>query len=452
VDLPAVFDHHMSRTTRRALLGALGSGAAIAVAGCLVPSKEAPSISHPRYPLGAIPWRRRTGELYVGASTIDISPPAGSRFFLAGYGFQRLCREIRDPIFARTLYFDDGVHRVALVVADVVGLLLPTIERVRKLVGNDVEVAVASTHNHQSPDTMGYWGKAILYAVPHQSGVDPRYQRVFERRLAAGVALAAERARPAKLTFARAEIPAGVVRNLRTPGVYDPAVEVIEAVAGDGAPIATFVNFGCHPETLGDRSHRMTADFPGRLRARLDRERNTTTVFANGILGGMITPELDDHAGERERERIMERIGDTIADTALAALKDAAPIRVDRVRYKHAAVELRGDNSLYAYVERVGLVEKRARGPNGGVLSEVGRIDLGPASWALVPGEPTPKVGLRIKAALDNEHTAVIALANDELGYLLDPEEYDDPKFDYEKTVSVGREIAPAIERALAAL
>jgi hypothetical protein len=133
-------------------------------------------------------------------------------------------------------------------------------------------------------------------------------------------------------------------------------------------------------------------------------------------------------------------------------LKDASAVRVEHVPYRRAPVELQSDKSLYRYVERVGLVEKRTRGASGGVLTEVGRIDLGPASWALVPGEPTPKVGLRIKAALRREHTSIIALANDELGYILDHEEYDDPEFEYERTVSVGRDTASAIESALAHL
>ena len=112
-------------------------------------------------------------------------------------------------------------------------------------------------------------------------------------------------------------------------------------------------------------------------------------------------------------------------------------------------------NSQPRSMERIGLIEPHERGTKGGFVSEVARIDLGPAQWALVPGEPSPKVGLRIKEMLrarGASHPIVIALGNDELGYVLDPAEFDDPEFSYEASVSVGRETGPSIESALAAL
>jgi hypothetical protein len=435
--------------TRRQLIVGTGS---LMLGGCLAPGRRAPVIDHVRYPMGLIPWTAGQ-EIRVGAAKIDITPPEGTHTWLAGFGFQRKMRELRDPISACAFYVDDGTRRLAIVVADVIGLMLPTTARVRRLVGNGIDVAVAATHNHQSPDTMGYWGRALLYALPVETGQMRAYQRVFERRLAACVALAARNARRAELRFARADIGAGLVRNLRTPGVYDPAIEVIAADdAESGEPLATFVSFGCHPETLGDRSRKMSADFPGRVRAKIEEARGGTAVFANGILGGMITPDFDDGLEEKERARVLENLGEQIAAKALATLDGVAPTPVDRLRYRRRAVELAVDNSLFKYVENAGLVEHRAPGKEGGLMTEVGRIDLGPASFALLPGEPTPKVGLRVKAALKAEHPIVLALAGDELGYILDPAEYDDEIFAYERSVSVGRETAPKLEEALAAL
>lgn len=440
-------------TTRRALLRALAAGGLGLASGCLVPSRPPPVIVQPTGPRLAIPRRGRARGLWVGAASVDVTPPPGSSVLLAGFGFGRSRREVRDPISARCLYFDDGTRRVALVVADVIGVLHPSVERIRGLVGRGVEVAVASTHNHQSPDTMGFWGRAILHAVPHRTGIDPAYLEVFERRLALSVALAASAARPARLGFARAELPDGLVRNLRSPGVYDRTVEVLEATAqDDGAPLASFVCFACHPETLGDRGRALTADFPGRLRADLERSRGGTSVFANGALGGMITPELDDALDPEDRVKVMERLGSEVARVAHEALGAARRVEVREIRYRRAPVELPVENELFRYVQRVGLVEPHRPGPAGGLMTEVGRIDLGPASWALMPGEPTPMVGLRVKAALGVEHPALIALANDELGYLLDPAQAADPEFEYEVSMSVGPQTAPRLEAALRAL
>ena len=446
----------MSRSAkfnRRAFLGALSG-----LGGCaLMPRRAPPVIDHVGYPMGPIPPRRyspRAG-LCVGAASLDITPPEGARVWLAGFGFQRRMHKVHDRIYARCLFFDDGARRVALVMADLVGLLRPTVQRVRKLVGPGVQVAVASTHNHQGPDTMGYWGRALLYALPHESGIDLAYQRVLERRLAVAVMRAAERALPARLHFARAELPERWIKNLRTPGLYDPAIELIEARAQGGAPIASFVNLGCHPETLGDRSQLLSSDFPGALCKKLQAARGGTVVFANGILGGMITPNVDPGAGVRARLAYVEDMAADLAVRVQAQLEQARPAQVSQVRYLRQELELPSDNPLFEHIERAGLIEPRPRGEGGGFLTEVGRIELGPAVWALVPGEPSPKVGLRIKAGLRAAgvaHPAVIGLGNDELGYILDPQEYEDPEFGYERSVSAGAQTAPRIEAALAQL
>ncbi len=423
-------------------------------AGCSFFAKPPPRVAHPAYPIGLIPRSSGRG-LACGAASIDLTPPPGSTVWLAGYGFQRKMERVRDPISARCLYFDDGRHRVALVIADVVGLLHPTVERVRRLVGNGIEVVVASTHNHQGPDTMGYWGEAILYAFPIQSGVDPHYQRVLERRLAASVKLAAERAQPVRLWFGRSEIPDGVVRNLRTPGIYDRAIEVMEARTRSGRSVATFVNFACHPETLGETGRLLSADFPGLVRAKVEGARGGTEVIANGALGGMVTADLDRTTELSDRLVFLEQMGERLSEATLHAIESAIPFDVREIGWRSTPIELANTNEMFPVLERIGLIEPHQRGNQGGFVTEVGRIDLGPAKWAIVPGEATPMVGLRIKEMLKQRgatHPAVIGLGNDELGYILDPSQYDDPEFAYEVSVSVGRDTAATIEAALASL
>ncbi|CAN0584141.1 unnamed protein product, partial [Laminaria digitata] len=128
--------------------------------------------------MGAMPGARgQPGYIWAGAAHVDITPPEGAPVWLAGYGFQRPMQRVHDPISARAVYLDDGTHQVALVVADVVGLLHNSTQRIRRLIGPGVQTVVASTHNHQSPDTMGYWGPSILHALPVQTGMDVAYQR-----------------------------------------------------------------------------------------------------------------------------------------------------------------------------------------------------------------------------------------------------------------------------------
>lgn len=436
------------RFTRRALLGAAGLGA---TTGCLLPERPPPQIRLGK-PVGPIARPRGEG-LLIGAARIDLTPPKGLPIWLAGFGFQRRMREVRDPISAQCIVFDDGSRRVALVVADLIGLMRPSIERVRQMVGSEIGVVVASTHNHASPDTIGFWGPAILYAVPHRSGLDPSYLAGVEQRLAQVVKKAAVRARPAELRVGTSRLPAGVAKNIRPPFVAPDDLLVLQAVdAGDGTTIATLVNFACHAETQGPNAHRLTADFPGALRARVEDLVGGVSIFANGSLGGMIVPDVDDGADVLERSRAIDRVGSLAADAVKEALAAARPIPARPVRLRQAIVDVPTTNDLFAMIERIGLVEPRPRG-KAGLITEVGRLDVGGLSFALLPGEPTPLIGARaqqILLASGAEQAAVIGLASDELGYLLDPEaQFDNPEFDYEASMSPGRGAAPVLLEAL---
>ncbi|MFO0723313.1 MAG: hypothetical protein U1E65_06000 [Myxococcota bacterium] len=440
-------------STRRSFL----AGGALALGGCVLPARAPVRIDHPRGPLGVIPRPSGTG-LLVGAAKIDITPPPGSTVWIAGFGPNRKMAEVLDPLSAVALVIDDGVRRVGLCLVDLIGFMRPSVERVRALVGPSIDLAVASTHNHASPDTVGFWGPAVLYAIPHKSGIDPAYLRVLERRLAQVVARAAKNARPARLRFGQTPLPAEIAMNIRPPFQVEQTLFAIEAQErNSGAPIATFVNFACHPETLGPRSHRLSAGFPGVLRARLDDEIGGVTVFANGSLGGMVVPNIEEDLDADQRRAADVRMGTAAAEATKQALRDAEEIEVQRVRYRRSVLEVPTTNALFRWLELQGIVEPRPRGPRGeGLISEVGRIDLGPASFALVPGEATPFVGGEAEALLRRRGARfprVIGLANDELGYLLDPaKQFDDPEFNYEVSMSVGREAVPSLLEALGRL
>ncbi len=440
------------KLTRRAILAA----AASAGAGCLLPAREPPRVHHPRGPLGAIPRasRRSGAGLMVGAASVDLTPPQGARVWLAGFGPNRPMRVVHDPIGAQCLVFDDGARRVALVMADVIGLMQPTVRRIRALVGPSIEVVVASTHNHASPDTIGFWGPALLSAVPHKSGLDPDYMAVFERRIAQAIAKAAGRARPARLKLGEAPLGAqGLITNLRPPHAVEQQVLVLEARDEEtDASIGTLVHFACHVEAMGPRSHGLGAGFPGILRARLDEATGGTTVFVNGALGGMVVPQVDDYDGEDARRALDRRIAEAGVAAAQDALRNARALAPERVRLVRREVEIPATNTLFAWLETQGIVEPRPRGPSGALVTEIGRLELGALALALVPGEATPAVGAQIEAQVRARGFAVarvVGLAGDELGYLLDPaSQYDHPEFAYEVSMSAGREVVPALVAA----
>src|SRR5829696_1931419 len=116
------------------------------------------------------------GEFTVGFGEADLTPEVGKKpVYLAGFGQNRKATKVHDPITARAVVMADGDEKIAFVSVDVVGLFLPSVERVREKLTGFKYVLVSATHNHEGPDTLGLWGPS-----PVQSGIDPEYLKKVE--------------------------------------------------------------------------------------------------------------------------------------------------------------------------------------------------------------------------------------------------------------------------------
>ena len=109
-------------------------------------------------------------EVTAGYGQADVTPDVHGKtpVWIAGYGQNRRATGVHDPLYARAIVISDGKKKVALAAVDVVGLQYPTVQEIRKRLEGFDYVLVASTHNHEGPDTVGIWGP-----TPFKSGVDP---------------------------------------------------------------------------------------------------------------------------------------------------------------------------------------------------------------------------------------------------------------------------------------
>src|SRR5437764_14661755 len=116
------------------------------------------------------------GEFTAGFGEADVTPELGKKpVYLAGFGQNRKATKVHDPIMVRAVVLADGDQQIALVSADVVGLFITSVERVRTQLPGFKYVLVSATHNHEGPDTLGLWGPS-----PLQSGIDPDYLKQVE--------------------------------------------------------------------------------------------------------------------------------------------------------------------------------------------------------------------------------------------------------------------------------
>jgi len=352
---------------------------------------------------------------------------------------------VHDPLWARALALRRGRLTTVIVAVDLIGLHHHQVEEVRRrlegCLGRDT-ILVAATHNHAGPDTLGLWG-----LPPFISGIDGDYLELATE----GITRAAEEALsslgPARIRWGEAEAPAeGLTRNLREPSLIDRTVTILAFDRPDGSPVATLVHFACHPEVLGGRNRLVTADFPAALCSALEEARpGGTAIFLNGALGGMVTASQTAHTFEEA-----DRIGRAVADTALSALESVgSPTAEAELKYVRAPILVPVENRRYHLLGLLGLLGGRPLLEGGYTLSEVTGLRIGPVVILGAPGEVLPRVWFEIRAlAGEGRPLLLVSLANDELGYLISEEDFEEDLYSYERTVSPGPLAVTAIRAA----
>jgi len=442
----------------------------------------------------SLPAALPAGELMAGAARRDITPSIqpGKPVFIAGFGQNRAATGVADPLWARCAALAAGPRPVVLCGVDSIGLFFGDVKRIRarvqQLVPRPADVIVAATHSHQTPDTMGLWGPN-----PATSGVDPAYNDFVVEQTAQAAAESIATLRPASAIIVQRdpENPASWFSDSRPPVVHDPAVTAIALLDLRRERLATIVHWTNHPEALGSRNTRLSADYVATIYKELDSNEGGVTVFLNGALGGMQSPlgaVFNDPLTGKPPAKDSPRFAEIVAHAALSALRNALedprPAVLDAVEYRETTMRVPVANKNFLAASQAGLFKHNQPVLQGGVIeSPVGYLRLGAAGKllleaAMVPGELYPELaagGIRrdpnadfpsapeekpLKSLMSAPARIVVGLANDEIGYILPKLQWDEkPPFTfgaskpwYGEVNSVGPEAAPALEQAFSRL
>ena len=236
-------------------------------------------------------------------------------------------------------------------------------------IARKLRVVIAASHNHHGPDT--------AFDVNHAW-----YEHMVEQVVAAIVEAVSSR-RPARLHVAAGTHWFGM-NDGTDPQIFDPNLNVMQAIDTRGRTIATLVQWNLHPEaTLGwspplavieddcrslgltgeecsAEGRYFTADFPGILRQDLQGAYGGEVLFLNGALGVLVGPGGADvwevtekyplgnqlvapagatapGGGDNYRQRNFRRtvvIGEQLAAAVMRLLGSAEKIEQPRVSYE----------------------------------------------------------------------------------------------------------------------
>ncbi len=405
-------------------------------------------------------------QIRVGTSAVKITPPLGCA--MAGYFYNRGAEAVHDDLYAKAIVMECDGARAALVVCDLIQIPREVTEKVRTVVGNDpgipgVNVMISATHAHTGP-VMGSDADSHNLQGEMRT-ITTGYFQSLPGRIADSVRLAAQNMKAAKVSAAagreeslgfnrRFFMKDGTVgwnpgkRNpniLRAAGPVDPQVPVVYFETEEGKPLATYVNFAMHLDTVGGLE--FSADYPYTLSRLLGavKGQEMLTLFSIGTAGNVNHIDVSD-AGAQSGHSEAARIGTVLAAEVLKTYKRLQLVSAGRIQCADEFVELPlsasnprdlnwarsvaakfGKDGAAPFMDQVRADKIMAVASRQGkpISGEVQVITLGEQiAWVGLPGEVFVELGMAIKRASPYALTIVVELANEDIGYVPNREAY----------------------------
>ncbi len=427
----------------------------------------------------------------LGFSKESILPEdiGKKKYYIAGYGENNPANGLLDPPHTHAVWLDDlsGKGGIVLVSIDNVGMLNKDVNRLRErlrefaMLSGCRSMNIVSTHSHAGIDTMGIWGPLPL------SGKNPKYMELVFSQTVKAVKQAYANRKSGKLYHGKIEVP-DMQEDIRTPIVYSKTLTRLRFVPDDGTQETYIVNFASHSESLQGCNSRVSADFPHYMREKILNTSGAQTLYCVGAIGGMISmdipneKEIRDNGGDFAEST--KNIGEKLADYALSITDETElkPI-IGCIRQE---VYFKVENTLLLLAAKAKILEAdEYRLPNGegfAMKSEISYIEIGSVKLLLLPCEIFPELvyggylsaresatgyGDEINPVplidIAGDDVIIIGLANDELGYVLPPNDFllnpDAPYFEngrdiherkhYEETNSLGPKTAEKIAQTV---
>jgi hypothetical protein len=420
--------------------------------------------------------------------------------WLAGFGTNRPAQGINDDPWVRAIALRNNGVTLVMVTIDSVGIFHNDFVTVRKSVSTALginHIMFSSTHVHEVPDTMKIWSYGFRQEWGDEKldvpifGFREDHLEFVRLQMKEAIEEAVNELEPADMYCTQVEIePEGFVRDSRKPVVMDDTMYLFRFTKPESeTTIATFVNWGNHPEALGGRNPIITSDFPHWLREGLEKgvpEPNGVRGFGGmclyfqGQVGGLMTQlgvTVPHRNGkdkfEEDTFEKAESLGYNLAIVAAKALRSEDVWKNEDPQIGYIARTMKAPmQGMYKYAIMLGLIHEGYYA-GGMSKSEMNVIRIGDVLMLTVPGEIYPEIiegGIEAKPGNDFNLTApvetpplrpimeeqarmafVVGLANDQIGYMVPKSQWDtEAPYVYEKSQygegnSGGPDVAPTI-------
>lgn len=398
----------------------------------------------------------------IGVCAIKITPQQDiTKIPLGGY-YIRYATGVHDDIYARTMYMAAD-EEVFIIACDLLALFGKFIQRMKKRINHytgvkEANILICALHDHSAPDTLGLEGFRGLVKYTLRGDWFPS----IENNIVKSTIYAKKSAKPAEIGVKNLFLGQSekLVINRRHPRQemkYDLSVFKITDREGLRASI---INYACHGTTLNRDNRLISAEYPGYLIRKIEKYFEPHfSMYLNGPCGDQnpyLFPEhwdfekidLDHYlSGSYANYNALcsykhtERIGERLADHAIELLGIIETKAIEKIQILTRDLEI---PVSYAYPklkfkDQLNIWEKNALLR---LLSAYNRSNVNYFSYIrkkkelfvqtelqlikinddiliiAVPAELFSGIGEELVRKSPVEHTIIVELANDAIGYV----------------------------------
>jgi len=378
------------------------------------------------------------GSLLAGAAKVDITPQDVT-------GLTNLWRRpfegVHDPIFVRALVLDNGMHRAAIVAADLVefGDTLELRKRVEQETGIPVaNIIITASHDHNAPRV----GTTTPGATAQQGGpATASYTEEVYGKIIDAVRQARAALQPARMGLGKGKADVNTNRDFFTTegwrlgsnpdGPSDKTVWVLQFESLAGEPLALLINYAVHSVFMGPENRLVTGDLAGAVERHVERSYGDKVV-ALWTLGpaGDQNPRYMNHGPDRRENeadyQLMDALGRILAEEVLQA--------AGRIERWPAEVRIEADERVVSCPARIPSRDGKNLGmavqPVDALNLRLGLLLLDQVALTWVSGEVVTRIYWHLQRESPLANTILITIANDRVGYIVDDASYCTPTFE----------------------
>ena len=415
---------------------------------------------------------------------------------MAGYYRVRLNQGVHDDLWSKAIVLEHEGTRAALVALDLVSIPERFVADARRRIESRTGipgafVMISATHTHTGPEM----GSRLTGVDAATKKIATDYHKALPGWIAESVEKAVADLQPAHVSKAVGhEDSISFIRRFRMKdgrvgwnpgklnpdivhpiGTIDPVVPVVYFSTPDREPLAMYVSFANHLDTVGGME--FSADYPYTLAKQLREAKgpDMLTVFTIGTAGNI--NHIDVKSSDRQKgHNEAARIGTILAGEVLRTFRkletiepgaiqgsreivplETAPIKPQDPEWAQGVVARYGTPEAAPFYEQVHAfkvldIEKRNGKP---IDAEVQVITLGDQiAWVGLPGEIFVELGKAIKIASPFPLTIIAELANGSIGYVPDRRAYRQGAYEVISTrvaAGSGEELVESATRQLVA-